>query len=275
MRPINREELLWELSAGEERAGQTSPIDSLLQRYREGGLAAEEARQVERMLASDPRARARLAELAGQQLSEPPSELRERFLGLATAPSRPAWRRRAVQALAASLFVAFGALLHSALSPSTEIPRDLSFSLSAKESVSRVRSSSDAPSSNEPLYEVRASDTIELWMTPEVDYAEELQLTYGIYVREGNRLLRNSDLRIERDGGGARLYIGAEDLLGTRPGEYEVFVTVGTCAPDSIPLKGDGALTALREGRQRLAFSQSVKLIPESSEGETTPDLEG
>ncbi len=277
MRPIDREELLWELSASAERAGQIAPIDSLLIRYREDDLSAGERRRVEELLAHDAKARARLAELAAARPREPPSELRAMLLGLAAPPQPNRWRRSALLAIAATTLLALGALLHSTLAPGGKpLPAEVAFELSFKGGLREVRGNNEVPTQagHAETYETYPSDTIELWLTPEIDIADDLDLTYGVYLQDNNKLIKNTAVEIRPEGGGAKLLIQASELLGGKPGNFEIFVAVGACAPNSIPLRGRAALEALHGGGQRRAYSQPLKLIPEPTAEDPGPDLD-
>ncbi|MEM7357184.1 MAG: hypothetical protein AAF657_40595, partial [Acidobacteriota bacterium] len=125
MRPEDRESVYWALSELAERAPRDdTPLPhSILAAYREGRLAAEETRRVERLLARNPANRRRLERLAEAEPARAPAGLRRQLLALAGQAERlprgrtRSWRRALAVAALLTLVLGVGWRIHRTTEP--------------------------------------------------------------------------------------------------------------------------------------------------------------
>jgi len=241
------EELLWELSRRREE-GETGPppSDGELESWRAGRLPEADAGRVEALLAADPAARARLAELAEVRPPAPPPAVRghvlARFAG--EAPRRRILRWLPAAALAAGLLAAIGISL---LGPS-RLPAGLAYDVTAR-GLARERSTDPAAGAFEAYPETRVRIEVE----PRGEAEADVEL--GLY-REGPGRLEHIPVRVEMDRGAASLTAAASALVGTVPGPHDLWVVASR--PGDLPATvrkdpGADSRTLLEdEGRRRV-----------------------
>ncbi len=221
------EKLLGELSLVEESRQGTTPADEALRAYREGALTEGEARAVETLLAESSAARKRLAELAGVDLPAPAPGVRDAVLRRLPRAARPQptrlWRGPALGALAAGLALAFGLWLFMPRNSGdalSMLPTGSAFSVGVTGYRPDRNSTATASESEAQAF----PDTrVEIKVKPEGAVAS--WVGFGLYRRDGNRLIRlNAELEVAR--GAAVFTARAAGLVGSQPGDYELYVVV-------------------------------------------------
>lgn len=265
-----REDLLWSLAsrarAGEGSAGLT---DRDLEKYREGSLDPEKEKEVELALATDRRARERLAEIAGIKLPGPPVELRERVLRrrpkALKGKRRPRWRRWWPGLVTAAVL----ALSLLPLLRPPALPEDLAFDLSAQ-GLSSVRGLDPAPASEEPLIEAYSETRIRVRLEPRGEARSGLR--FRIYRRDGNALHRvvpEPPLSLEVSRGAALLEGPAAALAGATAGGFDFFFVVhrpGDAPASEIELGGIEPNLLLAAGQRRKVYPWKIRLLPAKSD---------
>ena len=239
------EEILWQLAAVDDDRSATTESrdwsDDDLVAYRRGELDDEAAGRVERLLASDRRARHRLVELAGLDVA-PPAAVRDRVLAALQGrreggavvdfedrvPARrsrrtPRWLMPALAA-AALLWVVLGPW-GSADRSVVELPPEIAFELRV-EGTSEVRSTE--PSGGEQG-EVATLAERRLRLVVEAVENAVAGLDYGVYARRGSDwiLLGAADgVGIEVGRGTAVFEASAVSFVGKSPGRHALLLAV-------------------------------------------------
>ena len=238
------EEILWQLAAVDDDRSATTESrdwsDDDLVAYRRGELDDEAAGRVERLLASDRRARHRLVELAGLDVA-PPAAVRDRVLAALQSRSVggavvdfedrvPARRSRGTArwlmpalAAAALLLVVLGPWGSGDRSV-VELPPEIAFELRV-EGTSEVRSA--VPSGEQG--EVATTAEWQLRLVVEAVENAVAGLDYGVYARRGSdwaRLGAADGVEVEVGRGAALFEASAASFVGESPGRHVLLLAV-------------------------------------------------
>ena len=212
-----------------DSAKEPPPIDaSQLEAYRRGELDDEEATALERRLAHDEQARARLVSLAGESLPAPSPFLRARVLrafgqGKPAAPERAqgSTRRRWAPMLVAAVLVLSlaGILLRDGTGG--HLPPELTYQVSVR-GLAEVRSEGTASSDR---VEVFAETPLELTVAPEG--LAEGDVDFAVYrLADGGWLRVATSGEAELEAGSAIFKQPARMMLGDVPGDYQLLVAI-------------------------------------------------
>jgi len=265
------ENLLWELAGNEGKgdsladSGRASKkqgllTDERLEAYRLGNLDDGETRRVEEALSKSPTGRQRLAELAEVQLEAPPEAVRQRVLeaapGGSAKPLRHPQRRWWLGAAAAVLAMAL--LIPSLLDRS--LPEELIFDVTAA-----GRPPARSMTLSEEGIPSLATTRVTIVVEPRGEGRSGLE--FGLYRLEGPQLKRLDlapEVRREIARGTAQFSALAQDLAGTVPGGYEVFVAVAREGDLprklSVSAEEEAAEKLAAEGRRRV-YRKVVHLL--------------
>ncbi len=273
MRLEDRESLLWDLSEIENRAPRDDSLvpDATLRAYRRGELGEDETRQVERLLVAYPANRRRLEELAGLAPVAAPAGLRRQVLEAATrGGAEPArrlrrpWPWRLAVAAAAVVVVAVG-WLSSRTPPLSVVP-------AYQVQIAALTDLRDAeprePASPATAAEAFADSTVTITATAFESAVDGVEI--GLYRAVSGRLERVPEggrvERLERQGA-VRIRAPAAELVGSEPGDHEVFVAIaGGRLPAAMAFApGSDPAATLAAGGRRQVHRLTLRLLAETS----------
>ena len=281
MRPMNVEELLWEMSrtvepetAGGAPPGGGVPVEAWLDRYRAGRLTDAEAEQVEAWLGRDERARQKLGEraVAGET---PPSRVRRDVLA---AFVKPAVHPRASRATRRWVFVRAAAYrpvwtlalagLLAALwlrSVPPAPPLDLQYEVNVRALALRRA----APPAGE-VARAFADTIVRIEASPEGMASADIEV--GLYRAWGGvlrRLRPEAVQRVASERGAAAFEARASDLVGPTPGTHEVYVVVGRRG--DLPAALDLTLADAADADRYRIYARRIELLSRFVEPEERP----
>jgi len=227
----SNEEMFWEMTRQETDFVGEIPSDEELSDYRAGELTETRMSEIETILASSPQARARLAELAGVDLSSAPSRVRENLFGeLGSATQSGGWWRVAAAAL---LAIALGLVGFTLLDRSREAgpPESVVAVLSTEfeinvEGLATTRG-------EKGISEAYPGTRVRILVEDSSGGSGAFEV--GIYRSTGNRLDRVIRGLNEERYQGAGVVVGtARDIVGTdEAGTHSFYIVVG--APEGLP----------------------------------------
>jgi hypothetical protein len=261
--PAEVDRLLRALADQEPDGDGDAPADERLAAYREGRLSAEEARELEGLLARSAAGRRRLLELAGIDQSLPLRRVRRAVLGQAVRQrsgraGRPrqmtAWVSAA--AVAATIVLALLVLLPR---PGA-LPRGLAYDVSAR-GLAEVRSAEAVPS------EVRAypATAVRILLRPRGE--SPAGLSFALFRRQGGALRRvrqPEEVRLISDRGSATFTGAAAAVLATRiPGVYPLYAVISNRQelPARVELAPGEDPARTLAGSGRLVYPLRVTLL--------------
>ena len=264
--PSETDRLLSALAEQVADDGLPAPADETLRAYRDGGLADEEARELEKVLARSAAGRRRLVELAGIDRSLPLRRVRKAVLGQRTRRRRLAtWT--SVAAAAAMIVLAVLTLL-----PRRQgLPAGLTYDVAA-------RGLAERRSLDEPAGALRAypATTVRIQVRPRGD--SPAGVVFALYRRQGGVLRRvqpPDEVRMTSERGSATFAGPAAGLLATRtPGIYPLLlvVTARDTLPSLIALEPGQVPAAALRAPGRLIYPLTVTLLAEEPPAEERDD---
>jgi hypothetical protein len=285
MKPIDPEELLWELGRAPEgepkdgrRPAAQAPSEATLEAYRKGRLSEAETRQVEEWLGRDPSARRLLVD-AAESAPEPPARLRQDVLAAydeamhGVVPFRPAQPRQATRrrlvvraawaaAAAASLVLGVRLLPHG-----TGAPLDLRYEVAVRgAALSRGVS---APSGAARAF---ASTIVRVEAAPEATGSPAVEVgLYRVQAGRLERLMPSAAVHVDEDRGTAVFAARAGDLVEPTAGVHDLYVVVGPrgALPPNLATAPADPTTFLSDGGRCRAYRRTLELLP------ATPGVEG
>jgi hypothetical protein len=272
--PAEVDRLLRALADEEPDGDGETPADERLAAYREGRLTAEEAREVEGLLARSATGRRRLLALAGIDRSLPLKRVRRAVLGEAARQRRPRrrspWLSAAAVAAVAAVAATIVLTLLVLLPRPGGLPRGLAFDVAAR-GLAEVRSPEAVPS----VLKAHPETALRISLRPHGE--SPARLSFTLFRREDGALRRvrqPEEVRLASDRGSATFAGTAAAVLATRtPGVYPLYAVVSI--EKELPARvevtpGEDPARALR-APGRLVYPLTVTLLrddPPAEEGE-------
>lgn len=270
----DHEDLLWSLASepepGPEEGSSQELSDELLERYRAGALDPEEEKLIEAGLASDRKARERLAELAGLRLPHPPLHLRQKILAHRPGAERPGsveterhrWggTRWWVGAAAAAVLVLslLPLLRQPGLPPGTEYTVEI-------QGLAETRTSGPfegpAPSTVEAYPDTRVRIRVE----PRGEALDEVELSlYRLEPPRLERLALEAPLRTRMLRGTALIEGPARAFVGEALENVTLFIVAhhpGDAPPATLRIADEDPADLLSRGSARRAYPWTIRLL--------------
>lgn len=253
------DELLWRLTEAGMDSDEATLGDETLRAYRSGALTADEADAVEAVLARSARARTRLHEIAGIATALPPVRVRRRLFDETSARARGPLRMAAwVAAAAATIAIVTVGYRFATRSSAVTLPAGLRFDLRV-EGLAQVRGNEDR------LPRALPDTTVRIFLEPQ-DRAVS-GLAYGLYRKlpgELRRVMPGTELDVRETRGAVTFTARAAMIVGSSPGEREIFVVVapGGPLPASVsldPLQVEAA--ALEQATRGLVYRSVLTIL--------------
>ncbi|MEM9385445.1 MAG: hypothetical protein AAGA68_10320 [Pseudomonadota bacterium] len=262
--------LLWQLTRRVRRQrAEARPLDdATLIAFREGALSSADQTQVERWLADNPAARARLAALSGVVADPAPTTVRERLLSAdpappatpAAQPQASATRGRwalAAAALGIAVLLPFLAR-QGAIEPWVG---DSAFDVSVEALASTRAADRQTADAATPI---SAHADTQVTITVQAQGGAREGLEYAVFRRdEGGRLAPiNRGVEITPYRGAATLSAPARNLVGEQPGVRTLWVVIAEAGAMPSAARAAAPEEHLNGPRSR-AYRLQLQLLPQ------------